>query len=232
MATSGTYTFLMNRDSLIGAALRTLQVLGEGDVPSPIALANCGEALNILTKAMVLEGLPLWCVQELLVPMVAGQAVYNVGPVSSQARPLRVLQAFLRYSTGNDLELAVVSRYDYNGLGLKTAQAQPNQLYYDPQLTNGIVTVYNVPADATATLHLVIQRQLQDFNLASDNPDFPQEAYQMLKWCLADELSLEYGAKPHIIQICATKAKMMRDSFMGFEQEQVSMSFTPSGRTS
>ncbi len=232
MATSGTYTFLMNRDSIIAAALRTLEVIGEGESPSATAVTNCAEALNILVKGMVVEGLPLWCVQELVVPMVAAQASYSIGPVSTQPRPLRILQAFLRFSTGNDVELTIVGRSDYNTLGLKTAQGTPNQLFYDPQLTNGIVTLYNIPQDALSELHVVIQRQIQDFNLSTDNPDFPQEAYQMLKWSLADELSLEYGAKAHIVQMVAAKAKAYRDAFMGFEQEQTSVFFYPSGRRS
>lgn len=232
MATSGTYSFLMNRDDIIGAALRTLEVFGAGDTIPPEDLSNCAQALNILVKGMVVEGLPLWCVQELTVPMVAGQAAYAIGPVSAQPRPLRILQAFLRFVTSNDVELQIVGRSDYNVLGMKSSQGTPNQLYYDPQLTNGTVTVYNTPFDATTTLHLVIQRQIQDFNLSTDNPDFPQEAYQMLKWSLADELALEYGAKPAVLQMVAVKAAAYRSAFMAFEQEQASVYFYPSGRRS
>jgi len=234
MATSGTYAFLMNRDGIIGAVLRRLEVIGAGDTIPPGDITNCAEALNVLVKGMVVEGLPLWCVEEIAIPMIAAQATYTIGPGSATPtrRPLRILDAFLRFSTGNDVDLQVVSRYDYNDLGLKTAQGTPNQLYYDPQLTNGVVTVYNAPFDNTTTLHIVIQRQIQDFNLSTDNPDFPQEAYQMLIWSLADELSLEYGAKPHVIAMCASKAKTYRDAFMQFEQEQTSCYFYPSGRKS
>lgn len=232
MATSGTYSFLMNRDSIISAALRTLEVVGAGDTVQPVDIANCAEALNIMVKAMVMDGLPLWCVQELTIPLVAGQSSYNVGPVSLQPRPLRILQAFLRSPTNNDLELQVVSRYDYNTLGLKTQLSQPNQLYYDPQLLNGIITVYNIPQDSLSSIHIVIQRQIQDFNLSTDNPDFPQEAFQMLKWCLADELSSEYGSKVMKIQVVAAKAKTYREAFAAFGQEQVSSFFLPSGRRS
>lgn len=230
MATSGTYSFLMNRDSIIGAALRALEVYGAGDTIPALDITNCAEALNIICKGLVVKGLPLWCVQELTIPLVVGQSAYPIGPSSSQVRPLRILQAFLRLSTGNDVELMVVSRYDYNELGMKLAQGTPNQLYYDPQLTNGIATLYNTPFDATQTLHVVVQRQIQDFNLSTDNPDFPQEAYLMLKWNLAKELLSEYGVKPAIVQLVMANARESLDDFMNFMQEYASVYFYPSGR--
>lgn len=230
MTTSGTYGFLMNRDSIIAAALRTMEVVGVGETIDPLHITNCAEALNLMVKGMVLEGMPLWCVQELVVPLVAGQAAYSVGAATAQPRPLRVLQAVVRNSTGQDTELQLVSRFEYNTLGSKANKGQPNQLMYDPQLLTGIVTLYTVPADALSSLRLTIQRQIQDFNLSTDNPDFPQEAYQMLKWCLVDELSLEYGAKMSVVQVAAGKAITYKTAFMAFEQEQVSQYFVPSGR--
>ncbi len=233
MATSGTYTFAMTRDTLIAAALRVLEVYGAGDTVQAIDYTNCAEALNLITKSLALKGLPLWSVQDIPVAMVAGQASYNLGVgglAGNTLRPLRILQAYLRDSTGNDVTLKVESRYDYNDLGLKTSQSRPNQLYYDPQIGTGIVTLYNVPQDATTTLHVVIQRQLQDFTASGDNPDVPQEAFQMLKWLLADEISMEYGAKPHIVNMVAAKAKFYREELIDFEQEQSSIYFTPTER--
>lgn len=231
MATSGTYSFSMTRDSIIAAALRTMEVIGAGQTPSPDDLLNCAEALNIRIKALG-KNLLLWCIQDCQVPMVAGQASYNIGPLTSQPRPLRILQAFIRDSSGKDTELTIVSRYEYNTQGQKTQQSQPNQLYYDPQLNNGIITVYGVPFDATSTIHLIYQRPVQDFNIGADNPDFPQEAFLMLKWSLIDEVALEYGAKPSVIQIASAKANAYTEGFLDFEQDQASVFFTPTGRMS
>lgn len=234
MATSGTYAFIMNRDSLIAAAFRILEVFGTGDTIPPADITSAAEALNIMVKSKPYMGLPLWCVQEYAIPMVAAQAVYSLGPaaVTPMPRPMRILQAFLRFSTGNDVELTINSRSDYNTLGMKASQGTPNQLYYDPQLTNGIVTLYNVPQDSTGVLHVVAQRPIQDFNLSTDNPDFPPESYHMLKWNLADEIMLDYGVKPHIMQIVSGKAMFLRTSFIDAEQEQCSLYFYPSGRRS
>jgi len=231
MATSGTYSFTVTRDDIIAASLRLIEVYGEGDVITPAAITNCAQALNIWTKSLCTKGLFLWCVQDLAVPMVAGQAAYSIGLLSGQPRPLRILAAYLRDTTGNDVVLTITSRYDYVELGQKAAQGIPNQLYYDPQLSNGIVTLYNVPSSSTYTLHLVIQRQIQDFNLATDNPDLPQEAYQMLKWGLANEIAPEYGVRDSLLDRVERRAVAYLNEFADSQQEQVSVFFTPSERT-
>jgi len=230
MATSGTYAFTVTRDQLIESALRTLQVYGIGDAIPVEVITNVAQALNIWCKSLVKKGLLLWCVQEITVPMVAAQSAYPVGPASGHPRPLRVTDAFLRTTASDtDVQLTVTSRYDYDTLGLKSAEGIPNQLFYDPQLVNGIVTLYNTPVDASTVLHLVIQRQVQDFNLSTDNPDFPEEAIQMLKWGLADEIGMEQGARDAVLDRVNAKARAYMEEFVNWQQAQeaASVYFTP-----
>lgn len=230
MASSGTYAFSMSRDSLIGASLRLVQAYGDGDTIPANDIANCAQALNVMVKAMVMEGLPLWCLQELTIPLVAGQAAYDISAAAGMPLPPRILQAFIRDASDNDTEISQVARADYNRLGQKTSEGVPNQGYYDPQLGAGLFTLYNVPADTLSTLHVIIQRQIQDFNLSTDNPDFPQEAYQFLKWCLADEIALEYHTPTDIRLEINQKANGYKDKFFNFSQESVSTFFQPDGR--
>ena len=143
-------------------------------------------------------------------------------------RPIRLESAFIRDGYGNDTDLAVTARYDYDQLGQKTSSGQPNQLFYDPQLTNGIVTLYNVPADNLSTIHLISKRQVQDFNLSTDNPDFPQEFYQALKWILMDEVALEYEASAMTLKIVQMKAAQYKEELVSFEEENASITFSPS----
>jgi hypothetical protein len=230
MATSGTYNFTMTRDDIIGAALRLTGAFGDQDVIPASDITNCAQALNILAKELALNGLPLWCVQDIAVPTVLGQTSYNISTASNTTLPLRILDAYIRDSTGNDTSLLITSRYDYDTLGQKSSQGVPNQLYYDPQLGAGSIIVYNVPADGTRVIHVVIQRQIQDFNLSTDNPDFPQEAFRLLKWCLADEIALEYQAPESVRREINSRAAIYKDKFFDFEQEQASIYFTPSER--
>lgn len=237
MATSGTNTFIVTRDDIINAALRGLHVYGPTDTVPPADITYCAQALNIICKSLTTKGALIWTVGETLVPTVANNASYQIGPsatgtgaVVTPYRPMRVLSAYLRDANGNDIDVKVESRFDYNLLGNKTTSGQPNQLFYDPQFPNGIVTLYNVPADALSTLHLIVQRQVQDFNLSTDNPDFPQEFYQPLKWLLMDEVALEYEATPLTLKLVAAKAQQYLNEVVAFEQEDVSITFSPNQR--
>lgn len=230
MATSGTYSFTMTRDDIIGAALRLCGAFGQGDTIPAGDITNCAQALNILAKELALNGLPLWCVQDIPFPTVAGQAAYDLSAISGITLPLRILDAYIRDSAGNDTSLQITSRYDYDTLGQKAQQSVANQLWYNPQLGQGLVTLYDVPADNTYTIHVVIQRQIMDFNLATDNPDFPQEAFRLLKWCLADEIALDYQTPTDIRKEVNARAIGYREKFFDSQQEQTSIYFTPSER--
>jgi hypothetical protein len=234
MATSGTYAFTINRDEVISAALRTLGAYGSADTIPPADITNCAQALNIMVKSWITKGLPLWAVETFGTPMIVGQEAYDLTLTSPGGyRPGRVLDAFLRGPNPdlNDVTLTIESRYDYNKLGSKFQPGIPNQLFYSPDRNNGIVTVYNVPNLLGYTLFTTVQRPLQDFNLATDNPDMPQEAFLALKWNLADELALEYAAPQTPLTMVNSKAKLYLDELMGWEQEQTSVYFTPSQRS-
>lgn len=231
MATSGTYSFMMVGNDLISAALRGTGRFDPYDVIPSTDMANVQQALEILLKELALEGLPLWSVQVLTIPMVSGQAAYNLSTASGQTLPLRVLDCYIRDSTGNDVSITIESRYDYNTLGQKTSQGVPNQGYYDPQLTGGILTLYDVPADATHTLYVTVQSQIMDLSSGTNNIQFPQEAYRMVKWCLTDEIAIEYNCPPSKRAEIAGRALTLRKDFFASQQEQVSVFFTPSQRS-
>ena len=230
MPSSGTYAFQMSRDDLIAAALRLTGRFGAGVTIPAEDITNCAHALNIIVKEMVIEGLPLWCIQNVSVPLISGQATYNLSTITGQTLPQRILDGYLTLVASNsDVQFAPKSRFDYDSLGFKTQLGQPNQCFYDPQLGAGTLTMYPVP-DATGSYvyHALIQRQIQDFNLATDNPDFPQEAFPLLKWCLADEVALEYETPEGKRREINQKAVGLKEKFFAYQQEYASVQFTPS----
>lgn len=231
MTTSGTYTFGMSANDLVQAALRQTGRFASYDTIPPADTTNVMQALNVMIKAMVKNQKPLWCIQRLAVPLTAANGTYNLSTISGQTRPLRVVFVFIRDAAGNDTEIQIVSREDYARLGQKSAPGVPNQCYYDPQLTAGNLVLYNVPADATRTLYVDIQRQVQDFNLVTDNPDFPQEAFHMLKWNLANEIKLEYLTPADIRADIEKMAAISYEAFFANEREEASVFFTPSERS-
>ena len=231
MATSGTYSFMMVGNDLISAALRLTGRFDPYDAIPTTDMTNVQQALEVLLKELAIDGLPLWKVQTVTVPMIAGQATYNLSTLSGSTLPLRILQAIIRDSAGNDVELTNESRYDYNLLGAKTAQGVPNQYFYDPQLGSGVMTLYDTPADTTHTVYVTIQQQIMDLTLGTNNVDFPQEAYRMLKWCLFDEISLEYNTPAQKRAEGAARASGLRKEFFASQQEQTSIFLIPSDRS-
>lgn len=307
MTTSGTNTFIVSANDIYTEALSICGVQDPGVALQAADITTCAMSLNIMCKSMVMDGLPLWTVKEITVPMVNGVSSYPIGntagylysaTISSPGtggsagtyalgisggggsgatgtytisgggvtaititaggnsftsaptlsfpsggvsgvvatanivglttdRPLRILQAFIRDSNGNDTILTVESRYEYNLNGYKPSPSTPNQLFYDPQLSNGVITVFGVPPDSTSSIHLVIQRQFQDFNATTDNPDFTQEAYLMLTWGLADMISLKYRVQRDVRAEIGVKAKYFKDQFFAFQQDYVPITVVP-----
>jgi hypothetical protein len=307
---STTSAYGVNRDSIIQDALIEIGKYTPSDRIPATDVTHCARQLNTMVKAWATKGLVVWCVNEVVIPLVATVATYPIGTTAgyigapvitavgsggtpgtyaltltgggggtgftgtytigdggyltainitnggtsctnpaptisfplgsitgatgtvsviglSTNRPLRIMNAFIRDQYGNDTDLTVESRNDYNLLGNKTSPGIPNQLYYDPQLNAGLVTVYDVPMNALSSIHIIRQRQINEFNLSTDNPDFPAEFYQALKWGLADEIALGYKSSQAVIQLCAVKAKAYLDEQMDFAQEDVSIFFQP-----
>lgn len=229
---SGTYSFFMTAQDTVAAALRLTGAFDEYETIPATDLTNCLQSLEIICKEMALEGLPLWCVKDISFPTVAGQAAYNLSTITGSTLPLRVLDQYIVDQTGNSVTMVMTSRYDWDTLGQKAQPGVPNQVWYDPQLAGGMLTLYDVPMDNQHTIHVVVQLQMQDVGSLLNNIAFPQEAYRMLKWCLADEISLEYRTPANERLEINQKATALKDKFFNaeFGQEQTSIFFTPDQR--
>jgi len=230
MSTSNSYSFTVTRDDIINAALRSLSVLDQASTANATDLTNCGQALNILMKEWADDGAPLWAIQWVQVPLVAGTSSYTIGPTGTVTlgyRPTRILSAYIRNNTNNtDTTLKVISRTEYEMLGDKTSQSIVNQIYYDAQLPNGVVYCYNVPADNNYTIWLSVQRPVQDITTGSQNFEVPQEWFLSLKWSLAEEVALEYGADQQTLQYVTQKAAHFKQKAFDWQQEETSVYFS------
>ena len=64
-------------------------------------------------------------------------------------------------------------------MGDKAALGVPNQVYYDRQLINGQLTVYNVPSEDGSSIYMTAQRMFEDMSSGDDDFDFPQKLIDM-----------------------------------------------------
>lgn len=232
--TSGTAAFLVSRDDIINASLRTLKVIGVGETPGTEDYTNCAFALNTLLKELNTEGKMAWVYQTIGIPFVASQAVYTIAesgsPSFTNSRPVSIAHAWRRDGSTPpiDTPLSPLTRQQYDQLTPKTTTGVPVNWYYDPQIGLSSVTVWPAPLDATYTLYLCIQRPIQDITSSSQNFDLPQEAFSALRWMLSDEVSSEYEVDLQTIMMIRAKAKEKRENFVNFAQEEGSVFFMPS----
>lgn len=113
MATSGTTTFSVTRNDIIQSSLRLLGVLEEGAQPTAPAIESASLVLNMMLKDWMTDGIKLWTVTELTIPLKSNQTAYTIGPSSTYDlntnKPLRLIQSFLRNVSNTTNQVAEIS---------------------------------------------------------------------------------------------------------------------------
>jgi hypothetical protein len=143
------------------------------------------------------------------------------------ARPLRVLSARRRVEGGNDVPLEVISREEYNFQANKTANGSVAEVYYDPQLSNGELSVWPTSDTVKDRVMLTTQRPIEDFDASTDNPDYPVEWGNALIWNLAEQLAEEYGKSNNILKRVQMQAIRSKDRVMKFDREDTHILIQP-----
>lgn len=230
MATSGSVDYSITATELISAAYELARVKDPIE-PLNTQQTNQGIAsLNKIIKYMQKAGMPLWAIKRDTITLVQSTQSYTCGPLGTGLleRPLRILEAFYRDGT-NDIPVEIISRDDYNTLGDKTSEGIPTEIYYDPQLSLGVLYVYN-PADASSagnTLHLIYQRPFEDIDSVADEFDFPQEWYFAIEYTLAVDIAMRNGIRQSNIAYLDAKAKEYYFECLWWDVENVSTHFQP-----
>jgi hypothetical protein len=241
-------SFTISRDQIINLALRKLGVIDIGNTPDAETIADAALNLNLMIKQMSTEGLKLWKVQEIVMPVTANVTTYQLGaggvnvydsfdttfttPITD--KPLKLLQAWYRNTSSAptviDTPLTLFSKQEYNMLGSKTSTGVANSVFYDYKTTYGTLYVYLTPDSYSQTnlnLHLVVQMPLQDISQAQAIPDFPNEWMNCLVWNLADQLAIQYSVpQNHRVEI-AQRAAMYKEQLTAWDVESYSTFFQP-----
>jgi len=243
-------TFTVTRDEIITIALRKLGVLEIGSSPDAATISNASMSLNLLIKQFSTDGLKLWKISEIIIPLTNNQTSYTLGGASSTLmydslnptvaitdKPLKVIQGFYRNKQVTpyiDIPVMVLSKQEYNVLGSKFSTGTANTIFYDPRKLNGVLYVYLTPdlnAQTNLELHIVAQMPLDDLTTALGVPDFPNEWMNCLMWNLADQLSLEYGVPMNARQEIAQRASTYKTLLSDWDVESSSTFFSPDFRS-
>lgn len=233
MATSGSVDYNVTATEIISSAYELARVKDPIEPLNPDQTTRGLASLNKVIKYLQKGGMPLWAIKRDTITLVQGAVSYTCGPLGTGLleRPLRILEAFYRDNT-NDTQIEIISRDDYNNLGDKTSTGIPNEIYYDPQLTLGVLYVYN-PADSLAAgneLHLIYQRPFEDMDSVADNFDFPQEWFMALEYTLAVDVAMRNGIRQSRITQLEAKAKELYYEALWWDTESVSTQFQPDNK--
>lgn len=226
MATSGSTNFSISRDNIISRAQRLCGVI----TTTATLTTEAAIALNSLVKALAADGMPLFGITTYSLTPVLSTRTYRIGLLQTIdiAKPLKIISAYSRYNSLTDTPMSLLTRDEYDRLGNKFSTGIPIQLYYHPQVTYGDLYLFPVPnavAVSYYSINIVYQRIFEDFDASADTPDFPQEAYDMLSFMLADRLSLEYGVAKETRDDIRVKAIQYHSEFLSFGTEEGSFYF-------
>jgi len=162
MATSGTYTFNPGLGEITLYAYNLIGVRNTAVLQEHMEAARM--ASNMMLARWANQGVNLWAVDLISVPLVQGQATYNV-----DANTVVILDAYMEIDNGSgppiDRIILPISRTEYASYPNKEQQGFTTTFWFD-RLLSPTVTLWPVPDGSSAQyLKYYRVRQLQDSNL-------------------------------------------------------------------
>lgn len=222
----------MTAGALLTKAYRDAQKLPRGASLSADQLSDGIDIMNDLINLWQTQGLKLFLVEEIVIPLVAGQQMYSLRPSGdvSMAKPLEILQATYWDQYSNSRPLLKISRQEWTVLSNRTVQGTVNQYFYDPQYDRLNIYLWNIPdtTAATGTVHAAIRKQATNVAVSADSPNFPPEWAIALRWGVADELT---SGMPEAVQVrCQQRAAAYREALEDWDVETAETYFQPDVR--
>ena len=140
-------------------------------------------------------------------------------------RPLSIIEARIIDASDIEIPVEIVSRDIYMALPTKTTTGYINQIYYDPQLTNGVLYTWPACDNVQRRIKMTVKKPIMDFDATDDDGEFPQEWFEAVTTNLAIRLGIKNGIPidPEL-KALATESKWM---LMSFDDEKESMFLQP-----
>lgn len=143
-------------------------------------------------------------------------------------RPLHIVEAWRRTKDNIDTPIIPpISREEYSRQGDKYTAGTINRIYYDPQLTNGVLYVMQPASVVSDTLEMWVHYPVEDMDSALNDFDCPTE------WLLAIQLNLQlllcpkYGIQGVQLKTIGGLASVYLEIAEGSDKEMTSIYVTP-----
>ena len=235
MALSNTFTFNLDRDSLIKKALLMLGAIGTGQSPTADEITSASNSLNLMLKAWQADGMQLWQVRTESVTPVAGKNKYTMGvggDINTTAKPVEIMEVYRRLTSEQiDVPLIRLSRTDFWTLSDKDSTGSPVNFYFEIQqgaLNNfWIWPIADASFIANSTIEILYQQPFDDMSAATNDLAFPQEWELAVVYGLAVILAPEYGSAITDQQLIMKQAGIEKQRVMDWDTEHTSVFFQP-----
>jgi hypothetical protein len=167
MTTSGTYAFNPSLGEIVLYAYQNIGIRPTSVLQEHMESARM--AANMMLARFSNQGVNLWAVDLVTVPLVEGQATYAV-----DGNTIMVLDAYTTTDSGIDRVIMPISRTEYASYPNKTQQGFPTSYWFD-RLVSPTITLWPVPDGSSATILKYYRvRQVQDANLQNgENVEIP-----------------------------------------------------------
>lgn len=184
MTTSGTYAY---NPSLGELTIYAYQLIGIR--PTAILqehLDSARMATNMVLTRWANQGVNLWAVDLITVPLIEGQATYDV-----DSNTVVMLDAYIEYGDpAIDRVILPVSRTEYASYPNKAQQGFPTTFWYD-RLISPNVTLWPVPDGTQTSLKYYRVKQIQDANISNaQTVEIPYLWLEALAHALAFRLAM------------------------------------------
>ena len=203
MTTSGTYTFNPSLGEIVLNAYARCGVRRTAIMQEHMTDARF--ETNLMLSSWANQGVNLWEVVLISVPLIQGQTTYTV-----PAKVVMILDAVIQQNTGTssqfDRVIMPISRTEYSQTPNKLQQAPPTVFWFD-RLINPTVTLWPVPDQSNYyTLNYYAVTQIQDAELTdAQTVDIPYRWLDALAAGLAARLAAIYA--PDRMQMLEAKAQ-------------------------
>ena len=147
-------------------------------------------------------------------------------------RPMNIINARYKVNGGVERKIRKMGRSEFMALPNKSNNGVITAWYYSPQLTNGLLYVWQTPDQVGDILLVSYIKSIEDFDASSDDPDFPQEWLECLTLNLAVRVSPAFGLNlqrdnPGLVM----DARMGLDELKAWDSEEGSVYFIPGKRS-
>lgn len=210
---------------IVRLVLKDTGVLGVGQTATAEDTNDVFDTMNMMIGEWASKRWLLYRLQDLSI-VSTGAETYTVGPsgdidTGTEQRPDRLedgcfFRQLITASSPNkiDYPLAILeSREDYSRIGLKQLSTIPQFIFYDPVFPLGVLYPWPVMQPTQYELHILVKKQLAQFDNLADSINLPSQYYGALRYNTACRVRSMYQlpADPQLLALATDSLSTIRN---------------------